>query len=192
MNEFYKTLLNPRGKYGFWGIGLMVLLGVALITVPGLFLQKSKPVLPPAEVSGRPEYSGYSLSQLENSLAQQVSQILSQVQGAGKVVVTVTLEAGPEQQFAQNITDDRSTIEEKDATGGTRTTITVNSRAEVVLAQGRGDPLVAKEIGPKIKGVLVVAEGAGDGEIKSRLGHAVQALLNLPAHRVMVLPKESR
>ena len=36
---------------------------------------------------------------------------------------------------------------------------------------------------------MVVAEGAGDLIIKERISQAVQTLLNIPAHRVTVLPK---
>ena len=36
------------------------------------------------------------------------------------------------------------------------------------------------------KGAVVVAEGAGDAEIRNRLSTAVQAALDLPPHKVVV------
>jgi len=192
MNELYRTLLNPKGKFGIWGTVLMVVLGISLLVLPGIFLDKGGSVQPQGDTLEKPGTVSYSLAQLENDIALQAAQILTQVEGAGKVAVSVTLQAGVEQAFAQDVTDDKSTVEERDSGGGIRSTTTENKRVETVFAQGGSRPLVVKEIGPTIKGVLVVAEGAKDGEIKSRLTRAVQAMLNVPAHRVMVLPKESR
>lgn len=197
MNEFYKTLLNPKGKFGIWGIVILVLAGIALMIVPGVFLnkndaaQKSGEPINPIKIADSSSTSSPVLA-LEKSLSQQISNILSQVEGAGNVSVSVSLEAGPETDFAENVTSDTSTIEEKDTSGGTRTTSTMNNKTEVVFAQNQNNPLIIKEKGAQIRGVLVVAEGARDSEIKIKLNHAVQAMLNLPAHRIMVLTKESR
>lgn len=192
MSEIYKSLLDPKGKFGFWGIIVLVALGLALLVVPGQFIGKEKPT--PEQKTALPQASVEvsSLSSLEASLARQVSEILQQVEGAGGVSVSVTLEAGCEQDFAKNTTSDSSTIQENDNAGGNRMTTTVNQRTEVVFAQNGSQPLVVKEKGPQIKGVLVVAEGAADSEVKLKLSHAVQAMLKVPAHRIMVLTKESR
>lgn len=192
MKELYKTILNPRGKYGYWGIGIMVVLGAALMVVPGVFLNKSDSVQTPLILESKGNDICYSLAGIESSLAAELGGILGQVAGAGQVSVSVSLEAGPEQNYAQNTTIDKSTVEERDTGGGTRVTTDLNNKAEVVFANSGGAPLVVKETGPVIKGVLVVAEGAKDAEIKAKLSRAVQTVLNLPAHRVVVLPKESR
>lgn len=194
MNEFYKTLVNPKGKFGIWGIVLLVVVGVSLMVVPGLILDSSRstsqtPFTVPADLSVK---DAATLPELEQTISERISRILSQVEGAGAVAVSVTLESGLEQDYAQNISDDRSTVEEKDTSGGTRSTTSLNQKTEVVFSQDYKGPLVIKEIGPRIKGVLVVAEGAKDGAIRASLTQALQAMLDLPAHRIMVLPKESR
>jgi len=192
MSEFYKTLTNPKGKFGIWGIVALICLGVALMVVPGIFLGKEPALQPLAEALPSTGAGTSALSELEKDLAGQVSQILSQVQGAGQVVVTVSLASGPEHNYAQNTSTVKSNVEEKDTSGGTRLTTETNEKIEVVFAQGKGEALVIKEMGPQIKGVLVVAEGAKDAKIRADLSSAVQTMLNLPAHRVMVLPKEGR
>jgi len=192
MNQLYKTILDPKGKFGVWGIAVMVLLGVAMLVVPGLLSGPRQAETIPARSQEKQESTFSNLAGIENHLALQVGQILGQVEGAGQVAVSLTLEAGYERDFVRNVTKDSSTIEEKDTTGGTRTTTTLNQKTEVVFAQGGGTALVAKELGPRVRGVLVVAEGARDSEVKAKLLRAAMALLDLPAHRVLVLPKESR
>jgi len=68
----------------------------------------------------------------------------------------------------------------------------IGSVAVFVFAQGRSDPIILKEKEPQIKGVLVVAEGAGNVAIKGQLSKTVQSLFALPAHRVMILPMKGR
>lgn len=192
MNEYYKALINPKGKFGFWGIALMVFLGISLLVFPQLFLEESEPGQRSGEILEPASGMSHPLTALEQEIARQVVIILGQVEGAGTVAVSVSLEAGIEQEYAQNSTEDKSVIEEKDSGGGMRLTTTENKKVDTVFAQGGGKPLVVKELGPAIKGVLVVAEGAREGEVKFRLTRAVQTMLNVPAHRVLVLPKESR
>lgn len=192
MNELYKTILNPRGKFGVWGIVVLVVFGLSLLVFPGVFLEKGSSGQQPIQVPEKAHTMSYSLSRLENEIALQAARILSQVEGAGEVEVSVSLQAGIEQAFAENSTNDKSVIEEKDSGGGMRLTTTENSRVDTVFAQNSGEPVVVKELGPVIKGVLVVAEGAKDAKTKSQLTRAVRAMLNVPAHRVLVLSKESR
>ena len=78
----------------------------------------------------------------------------------------------------------------KDTQGGVRVTTEIDEQTEYVLVQSRNEPLVLKEKAPEIKGVLVVVEGANDVELKIQLSRAVQSLFDLPAHKIMILPKE--
>lgn len=192
MKDYYKSLLNPKGKYGILGIVMLFFFGIALMIVPSIFLGEEKKAQPVKNTVNEHTTSLSSLKEIEADLAKGISDILSQVQGAGRVTVSVSLETGPEQEFALNMDDSKSTIEEKDNNGGIRITNENNKKVEVVFAQNGQEPVVIKEMAPLVKGVLVVADGARDSEIKAKLSRAVQAMLDLPAHRVMVLPRESR
>ncbi len=193
MNGFYKEFTNPKGKFGIWGIVVLVCLGVALMILPGVVLNNNNVSQPlPEPIVSHKAAVNYSLAELERSIAEQVSQILNQVQGAGQVSVNVTLESGPELDYTRNESASQTNIQERDNNGGTRLTTEANEKSEVVFSQKYDEALINKEIGPQIKGVLVVAEGASDPRIKAELGKAVQTMLDVPAHRVMVLPKEGR
>ena len=192
MSDLFKILLNPKGKFGFWGIIILVVAGAALMVLPGIMLDSKPAAQPMANKQQALSESVYALNSIEKGIAAQISQILSQVQGAGQVMVTVSLEAGPEQSYARDASTVRSNVEEKDAGGGTRVTMETNEKSAVVFAEKQGAALVVKELGPRVQGVLVVAEGAKDPEIKAQLSRAVQTMMNLPAHKVLVLPKGER
>ncbi|MGI6589001.1 MAG: hypothetical protein ACOX2N_09655 [Peptococcia bacterium] len=195
MKNFYKSLLDPKGKLGIGGIVVLIILGISLMVVPGMFLGKTEKDLPPEtpkEINDKTSNNSSVLVSLEESLARQATNILSEVEGVGRVSVAVSLAAGPEQDYACNRTNQKSTIEEKAMDGGIRETTEFNEKTEYVLVQGRSEPLLLKEKSPQIKGVLVVAEGAHDAEIKIQLSRAIQSLFDLPAHRIIILPKEGR
>ena len=58
----------------------------------------------------------------------------------------------------------------------------------MILNDGtRDSPYVTRETAPEIEGVLVVAQGAGSSSVKTEIYEAVQALFNVPAHKIKVL-----
>lgn len=128
----------------------------------------------------------------EKQLAERMENILSQITGVGEVAVNVTLESSTEYQYAINQKVDKTLVTEKAQDGSTRTTDEIREDAQVVMksmTQGKDEPVIIKEIRPRVVGVMIVAQGAGDFLIKEKISAAVQTLLDIPAHRVTVLPK---
>lgn len=54
-------------------------------------------------------------------------------------------------------------------------------------SSGNNEPYVVKTLLPKVKGVVVVAQGAGTGNINRNITDMVQALFNVEAHKVKVV-----
>jgi stage III sporulation protein AG len=122
---------------------------------------------------------------LENDL----SSILSKIQGAGRVSVMITLNGGTEIIPAKDESISDKVTDEKDTSGGTRIINEKTTDDKVVFTAAQGGnskPLIIKEINPEIKGVIVVAEGAKDSRVKLRISQAVQTVLDIPAYRVTV------
>jgi len=194
MNEFYKSILNPKGKLGVWGIVILIILGISLMIIPEIFLDNKKESVVPEEIPivtrENMDATVSSLISLEEVLARQIIDILCQIEGVGRISVAVSLAAGLEQDYARNVNNQKAVVEEKDTQGGIRVTTETDEQTEYVLVQSRNEPLILKEKAPQIKGVLVVAEGAKDVEMKIQLSRAIQSLLDLPAHKIMILPKE--
>lgn len=134
----------------------------------------------------------FSTEGYKDSLETQLKNILNQIRGVGQVEVMVTYESSVEVIPASNTTKSNQKTDEKDAQGGTRTTLQEEVTQSIVTNNnGGGDGLIViKEIKPQIRGVVVVAEGAGDIKVKTELIEAVKTIFQIPAHKVMVYEKK--
>lgn len=115
--------------------------------------------------------------------------LLSGVNGAGQVKVMITLRASSEQVVEKDMPVTRSQTSEQDSQGGSRMVSEFATEDATVYRKGNGyeEPYVVKTLSPSAEGVVVVAEGAGNGEVSKNLSEAVQILFGVEAHRVKVL-----
>ncbi|MBS4030477.1 MAG: hypothetical protein KGZ63_03510 [Clostridiales bacterium] len=171
----------------------LFILALAVVGIIFMFISanpNSGPVVqPPVEKSSetlaplrKPDY--------KERLEQELTEHLRRVKGVGEVAVLVTLDSGPMYQYGENRdTTDRTTREE-DGGGGTRSIEEQTTRTQIVVTRdGSGEQaLITREIEPMLRGVMVVAKGAEDPELKTRITLALQSALHLPAHRITVLP----
>lgn len=104
-----------------------------------------------------------------------LNNVLSQIENAGTVKVMITIDKKVENTYAIN-------KEVKTTTSGNNTTTT--SKEEVVIVQNK--PIIISESLPKIKGVIVVAQGADDVNVKLELLKAVQTLLDIDAKDIEI------
>jgi stage III sporulation protein AG len=127
----------------------------------------------------------------ESIIEERLKQILGKIKGSGEVEVMITFDMGSEIVPASNTVEIKDISEEKDAGGGTRTVQSQNVTENIVTSNDNSGtkPLVLKEIKPKVRGVIVVAEGAGDIEVKARLYDAVKTVLQVSGDRVQVYAK---
>ena len=128
---------------------------------------------------------------VESQMARSLEGILSGVEGVGQIKVLLTLKGGPQYAYANNIDRTKKETMETDTAGGTREITERTDKEQLVLSRSQNgveEPILLKELSPEIKGVVVVAEGAGNPHIKEGLTRAVQTVLGISAHRVTVLP----
>ncbi len=117
----------------------------------------------------------------EKDLAARLQEMLSDIEGAGRVKVTVKLASSNREDYAINTTTGSKTTQEKDQGGGTRTITENTGNNQLVLVRGdKGEtPVVEQELSARVSGVLVVAEGAADPLVKSDLFQAVRISLGV-------------
>lgn len=169
----------------------VLLVVIALPTTTGTMGADKKD----ADISGTQGAAGTDTATLtyEEQLEKRLSAILSQVAGAGRVEVMVTLESRGERIVEKDTPESRKSVEETDSSGGSRTTDEQDWSEETVYYEdgsGGKSPYVVKELEPNIEGVLVLAEGGDSAVVKQELLEAVQALFPIEAHKVKIMKLE--
>lgn len=106
------------------------------------------------------------------SLEKKLSNNLSKVEGVGKVSCVITIESGMETVLAMKTT----TTNTSSGTEIIETPIIVN-----------GKTVVLKENYPKIKGVLIVAQGAKNITVLTKIQQATISLLDVSTDKIEIL-----
>lgn len=129
-----------------------------------------------------------------NGTEEKLKSILSQMQGVGKVDVMITYETTSENVPAYDTKRSLNRTEEKDGDGGARSIEQEecdNTLAYEESTLGGGKtPVILKELEPKVRGVLVVAEGAENISVRERICSAVSVVLDIPVHKVEVIQRK--
>ncbi|MDR6224656.1 stage III sporulation protein AG [Desmospora profundinema] len=176
-------------------------LGVALMILSSFFSVHDD-VLPQELPSGKEDETSekawnskksntMTMKDYESMYASELSEVLGKVVGVDDVSVMVNLESSEEEVVEKDIRRNEQVTDEKDPKGGTRR-IQESSKDEKVVLQRGGDgdvPIVVKKVKPKVRGVLVVAKGAENLQVKAAIIEAIQRVLDVPVHRISVLPK---
>lgn len=165
------------GRYGMYVLVVAVCLGLLALLWPS----GEKPVLP--ENSPVAAQAG-GVDQARNALAADLERILSQVEGAGAVQVSISLNSDGQKNYARNSKNEHRTTQEADSVGGDREVIEENQSSDIAISGGTA--LLVEDTAPQVTGVLVVAEGAGNFLVKERLTDATAVLLNVAPHQVRV------
>lgn len=116
-----------------------------------------------------------------------LEQTLSNIEGAGRVKVMITYESSPELVPAYSVDKQTSSTTNKTENGNSVIN-SENTQSDVVTINGSsGDnALVLREDSPGVRGVIVVAEGADNLEVKLNLLKAVEIVLNIGPDKVDV------
>lgn len=125
------------------------------------------------------EYDGLE-GKLEN--------ILSKIQGVGKVNVLITYSQSSEIIPLYNEDEKETSTQEKDDTGGVRTISETENKREVVYKEidGSKDIITQSIIKPKIEGAIITAEGGDNDEVKNNIVQAIQAVTGIATHKIQV------
>ena len=128
---------------------------------------------------------------LDDDIENRLEDLFENIEGAGKVKVMITYKSGPEKIVATDTRSEESSTSETESGGVGREIKSVSGEVNTVIlgsnSSGGGDALVVKEKTPEIEGIVVVAQGGGDANVKNSISKAAQALFDIPAHKVEVL-----
>ena len=147
-------------------IVLLGFIGIFLIFISEIVPEREKEIVKtPSDFP-----SGFEL-ELEKRLEEAVSQI----SGAGKTDITITLDSSKEYFYAKNSSENIDDSE-------------TEKESELVILEGAEgeEPIVLKTDEAKIRGVLVVCEGGNDPLVCEKILEAICALLDIPSNKVSV------
>lgn len=121
----------------------------------------------------------------EELLEIRMETILESLDGAGKAKVMITTSGSTEKVVAEEVVQNKQGTEETTGSGNKKTSEKEDVERKVVMEKG-GTPFVVKENKPQVEGVLVLAEGADDANIKNAIIQSVSSLLDVPVHKIAV------
>lgn len=133
--------------------------------------------------------TGFSEDEYRKKLEKELAEILENTYGVGKVRTMITLANSPEIVIEKDNRYSRSQTNETDSEGGSRITTQMEEQESTIYkTEGNSSvPYVVKTTFPKVRGVVVVAQGAGKGSVDKNITEVVQALFDLEANEVKVV-----
>ncbi len=150
----------------------VLLAGVALLLWPGG--EKAPEPAPESPLAVQAQEETFTVEALEEKL----SRSLSQVRGAGKVEVVLTVQGGPRRVLARDEKNTRS------ADGGSEV------QSTTVLTDGSGGageaPVLVQQLYPPFQGALVVCSDGDSAGVRLKLMEAVSALTGLGADKITI------
>ena len=151
-------------KYKY--VALVLLIGLVLMAIPTKTENESN-VQPP----NTPEQNR------NESVADQLSNLLSTVDGAGRVKVMLTIASGEETEFQ---TDQNNSGQENVNTSQTKTII-------VTDAQRNESGLIRKVNPPVYQGAVIVCQGADSPTVRLAIVDAVSKVTGLGSDKISIL-----
>ncbi|PYZ98582.1 stage III sporulation protein AG [Alteribacter lacisalsi] len=134
-----------------------------------------------------------TMGEYESIYESQLKKALEQMIGVSDVTVVVNLAETEKQVYQTNVNSKEQLTDETDREGGKRQVHDTTKDEQVVIIRSgdKEEPLLQRVEKPDVRGVLVVAKGVDNIQIKTSVVEAVSRVLDVPTHRVSVMPKKN-
>lgn len=193
MPDLRKLTEAVKGFFGKDGkLKLMVLLGIvgmlAILASQFLMGDKEDSTGPPPSVT-EGNQALYTSEEYIAKTEEKLKALIIRIEGVGKAEVMVTLANSGEYVYAQEEKRNLDKNVEPGGEAGDKITSKENTQSSYILVEsgyGSKEPLIRTQLEPKIQGVVIVCEGAGDVKVKQSLINVVTTTLNIPTTRVCV------
>ena len=193
LKDLIKKLNMDGSKKNYTNILILVLIGILLV-IGSSFFNNSTPTVVKENVTAKQNSTvqGDKLNtkEYENTMKNDLKNVLQQIKGIGRVEVIIYCESGEEQVPAFNSNETNSNTTEK-ATDGSNRNIAQKSNGSTIVVTTKGgdsEALILKKNKPKVTGVFIVADGAEEKIIELQVSKAVSTLYGIPENKVNVYP----
>jgi stage III sporulation protein AG len=182
-------------------IGAALLLAASMMNVKQIDPEKNPDLSPPRDEDipqqetflGSGVQKGNSFSDIESEFESQLKELLETMVGVGTTDVMVTVDSTEETVVQLNEKQMQQITQETDRNGASRHITEVSKDGQVVLYEisGSQSPIVVKKLNPRIRGVIIVAKGAENPTVHKLIAEAVSRGLDVPIHRISVVPRKT-
>lgn len=172
LNKIFKEDGNSKKKIENL-VFFLIILVVTVIIINTIWKDDKKENKSTNDTSKKLASNQENISPREENLETKLENILSNMYGVGNVNVLITYNETEEVVPIYNKKDKKSSTNETDAQGGTRTVEEVDTSQEVVYENN--EMIVQKTVSPKIEGAIIIASGANNSNVKANIIQAVEA-----------------
>lgn len=167
---------------------IVTIIGINLVWKDDIRSQESNEIDTGKTLASNSETQASEKDELSNNL----EEILKTIQGVGEVKVLINYSESSEVVAMYNENSKSSTTEETDTSGGIRKIEETDTQKDIIYQENDGvkTPMTKKIIEPKIEGAIIVAEGADNIDIKTKIIQGVEAVTGLPTHKIQVFTIE--
>ena len=164
-----------------WAIILAAGAVLLLLSVPDLFHKEKEETVDTGAVVLQSEKQ---TEEYAERMERKLKEMLLKIEGVTSADVMITVSSTMEKVVLQDTGVDTEYLEEQDGEGGMRNSQKSKEEKKTVLAGDK--PYLTKELTPEVEGVVVVLSGAESTKILA-ITEAVQALFDVPAHKVKII-----
>ena len=185
MQDFMQKIKEKKLKRSDWLILVLAGILILIIAVPTDTKEKKQAEKSKENISKENNTMEASKDEIERKL----EDILEKIDGAGDVKVMITYQDSGTQVVEKDKNTSENSLEESDSTGGVRSTKEQQLQESTVYeeADAGNTPFVSKELLPKVEGILIVASGGDNQNVKQNISEAVLALFQVEAHRIKIV-----
>lgn len=150
------------------------ILGIALIFISSFMGNKNQETDEPVSESKT------TTEEYAKNLEDNLEKIISNIDGAGKTSILITIDREIESVYQTDTDSEIKSNSESSQQSNKSTTVIIKGK------NSTEQPIKVTEIMPKIKGVLVVCEGADSSVVKQNIIESVRTVLGVASSRVSV------
>lgn len=150
------------------------ILGIALIFISSFIGNKNESTEEPVSESAA------TAEEYAEKLEDDLEKIISNIDGAGKTSILITIDREIESVYQTDTDTETKSDSENSQQSNKSTTVIIKGK------NSTEEPIKVTEIMPKIKGVLVVCDGADSSVVKQNIIDSVRTVLGVASSRVSV------
>ncbi len=160
---------------------ILILLGLGLLTISSFYTQKTN-----NQETNKPSTALITPTETYvKQLEEKINFMVNQIEGVGQAQVTITMENGVENIYANS--EKKLTNSNENLSGAPSQRNDVQRDVVVIDGVNGKQALIVTQKEPTVKGVVVVCEGAENGTVAKRVTDAVSKALHIKTNRLSVV-----